>query len=163
MSLERFRSPWWQPGGHVQTIWSALCARSRLRGQQARPWRRERWETGDADFIDVDFSSHAVAADAPTLALFHGLEGSSASHYARAMAEVCAQRGWQLAVPHFRGAAVSPIACCAPITQAMRPRWTGYCAGCSHKQVVNCWPWAFHWGMRWRVGRGCSSRLHSRW
>lgn len=108
MSLERFRSPWWQPGGHVQTIWSALCARSRLRGQQARPWRRERWETGDADFIDVDFSSHAVAADAPTLALFHGLEGSSASHYAWAMAEVCAQRGWQLAVPHFRGCSGEP-------------------------------------------------------
>ncbi|MDR2299931.1 MAG: alpha/beta fold hydrolase [Comamonas sp.] len=107
MGFERFRSPWWQPGGHVQTIWSALCARSRLRGQQG-PWRRERWETGDADFIDVDFSSHAVAAGAPTLALFHGLEGSSASHYARAMAEVCAQRGWQLAVPHFRGCSGEP-------------------------------------------------------
>lgn len=103
MNLEQFRSPWWQPGGHVQTIWSALYARRHLRGQTVRAWRRERWETDDGDFIDVDFSSHAVPAAAPTLALFHGLEGSSASHYAQAMAHICEQRGWQLAVPHFRG------------------------------------------------------------
>ena len=103
MGLEQFRSPWWQPGGHVQTIWSALYARRHLRGQTVSAWRRERWETDDGDFIDVDFSSHAVPAAAPTLALFHGLEGSSASHYAQAMAHICEQRGWQLAVPHFRG------------------------------------------------------------
>ena len=103
MSFEQFRSPWWQPGGHVQTIWSALYARVSLAGKPAPPWRRERWNTPDGDFVDVDFSSHAVMADAPVLALFHGLEGSSASHYARAMADVCARRGWQLAVPHFRG------------------------------------------------------------
>lgn len=103
MSLERFRAPWWQPGGHVQTIWSALYARRHLQGQVVSPWRRERWETDDGDFIDVDFSSHTVPAGAPTLALFHGLEGSSASHYAQAMVQVCEQRGWQLAVPHFRG------------------------------------------------------------
>ena len=35
--------------------------------------------------------------------LFHGLEGSSASHYARAFAHRAARLGWAYAVPHFRG------------------------------------------------------------
>ncbi len=35
--------------------------------------------------------------------LFHGLEGSSASHYAQAFACLARQRHWRFAVPHFRG------------------------------------------------------------
>jgi hypothetical protein len=35
--------------------------------------------------------------------VFHGLEGSSASHYAEAFADVARVRGWSCAVPHFRG------------------------------------------------------------
>ena len=35
--------------------------------------------------------------------LFHGLEGSSRSHYAEAFAAFAAARGWDFAVPHFRG------------------------------------------------------------
>ncbi|MGU3629819.1 YheT family hydrolase [Comamonas sp. C24C] len=104
MNFEQFRAPWWQPGGHVQTIWAALCARE----AQIPAWRRERWDTPDGDFIDIDFSRHPASASAPTLVLFHGLEGSSSSHYAKALAQVCAQRGWHLAVPHFRGCSGEP-------------------------------------------------------
>ena len=39
----------------------------------------------------------------PLLVLFHGLEGSSGSHYAQAFADVASSRGWACAVPHFRG------------------------------------------------------------
>jgi uncharacterized protein len=39
----------------------------------------------------------------PLLVVFHGLEGSSASHYAEAFADVACGRGWYCAVPHFRG------------------------------------------------------------
>jgi len=39
----------------------------------------------------------------PLLVLFHGLEGSSGSHYAQAFADVATRRGWAFAVPHFRG------------------------------------------------------------
>jgi len=35
--------------------------------------------------------------------MFHGLEGSSASHYAIAFAHEAHRIGWQMAVPHFRG------------------------------------------------------------
>jgi hypothetical protein len=40
---------------------------------------------------------------APLLVLFHGLEGSSASHYAQAFAHWARTHGWRFAVPHFRG------------------------------------------------------------
>jgi predicted alpha/beta-fold hydrolase len=67
-------------------------------------WHRERWLTHDSDFIDVDWRLPlAEAKDAPLLVLFHGLEGSSQSHYAEAFAEETRQRGWHMAVPHFRG------------------------------------------------------------
>ena len=39
----------------------------------------------------------------PLLVLFHGLEGSSNSHYARALMHAARQRGWQGVVVHFRG------------------------------------------------------------
>lgn len=95
------RSPWWLPGGNVQTLWAALVAR---RHQGAAPrWRRQRWHSPDADFIDVDHASHETSSQAPLLVLFHGLEGSSASQYAVAFADVAAQLGLAMAVPHFRG------------------------------------------------------------
>ena len=45
----------------------------------------------------------SLASAPPLLVLFHGLEGSSGSHYAQAFADVATRRGWAFAVPHFRG------------------------------------------------------------
>jgi uncharacterized protein len=97
--MQTYRAPAWLPSGHLQTIWPALYGR-RTHGP-APVYQRERWTTPDGDFIDVDF--RLAAPGAPWLVLFHGLEGSSASHYAQAFAEVAQQRGWSFAVPHFRG------------------------------------------------------------
>jgi predicted alpha/beta-fold hydrolase len=89
-------------GGNVQTIWPALLAR-RFRGAPPA-FRRERWDTPDGDFIDVDFlADPPPPAGAPWLVLFHGLEGSSRSHYAQAFADWARSHGWAFAVPHFRG------------------------------------------------------------
>ena len=96
----RGQAPAWLPGGHLQTIWAARVARAEDGPPVA--WRRERWNTPDADFVDVDWVD-APKPDAPTLVLFHGLEGSRHSHYARAFACVARARGWRLALPHFRG------------------------------------------------------------
>jgi len=103
-----YRAPWWLPGGNLQTIWPALYAR-RVAGAPPR-YRRERWDTPDGDFVDVDWlaAPHAaVASPDPRgralLVLFHGLEGSSRSHYAEAFADWCARQGLAYAVPHFRG------------------------------------------------------------
>ena len=51
----------------------------------------------------MDFQVGDESADAPMLVLFHGLEGSSASHYAQAFAHWARERGWRYVVPHFRG------------------------------------------------------------
>ena len=103
----RYRAPAWLPGGNLQTIWAAMLSRRTL-GELPR-WRRERWPTPDGDFIDVDWLDDGEDAalrplpSTPLLVLFHGLEGSSSSHYAQAFACLARQRHWRFAVPHFRG------------------------------------------------------------
>jgi uncharacterized protein len=131
----QYRAPAWLPGGQLQTIWPALFARRHF---GPRPeYRRERWDTPDGDFIDVDFAQpsaqhstqssvlHSASqaesdahAASPLLVLFHGLEGSSRSHYAEAFADWAAQHGMQYAVPHFRG-------CSGEINRAPRAYHSG--------------------------------------
>ena len=97
-SQSAYRAPLWLPGGNLQTLYPALLAR-----RPAVSYRRQRWDTPDGDFIDLDWTAAPAASDAPLLVLFHGLEGSSNSHYARALMHAAAQRGWQGVVVHFRG------------------------------------------------------------
>ena len=92
--MSEYRAPWWLPGGHLQTIVAAFSPAPRV------TFAREAWETPDGDFIEVD---RAGASGAPLLVLFHGLEGSSQSHYARAIAAEALVRGFGFALPHFRG------------------------------------------------------------
>jgi len=102
----KYLSPRWLPGGHLQTIYPALWI--------PRPevsFRRERWVTPDDDFIDIDFVDGKPGQ--PMVVLFHGLEGSSDSHYARALMAAIQARGWSGAIPHFRG-------CSGELNQAPR-------------------------------------------
>lgn len=73
-------------------------------------YRRERLETPDGDFLDLDWVGEGTdRKDAPPLVvLFHGLEGSSGSHYARALMHAAATRGWHGLVVHFRGCSGEP-------------------------------------------------------
>lgn len=116
------------PGAHLQTVWPLL-----LRGGIALPdYRRERMETPDGDFIDLDWVAGRKPAPVmpaprafgtspwppgattdlddktPLVVLFHGLEGSSHSHYARALMHAVAARGWHGVVVHFRGCSGEP-------------------------------------------------------
>jgi predicted alpha/beta-fold hydrolase len=94
----QYVAPRWLPGAHAQTIAAAkLVPRPRV------AYRRERWDTPDGDFIDVDFAAPEPLDGAPTVVLFHGLEGNSHSHYALAVMRAVADRGWRGIVPHFRG------------------------------------------------------------
>jgi uncharacterized protein len=97
--MMNYAAPLWLPGGHLQTIWPAL------HGHRPNPplplYRRERWTTPDDDFIDVDWSPGPPRET--LLVLFHGLEGSSESHYAQAFADFARHRDFSFAVPHFRG------------------------------------------------------------
>jgi len=88
------------PGGHAQSIYPLLIK------PQPFPYRRERWETPDGDFIDLDWNDAVPASSqkiAPLIVLFHGLEGSSNSHYALSLMGTLKAIGWSGVVVHFRG------------------------------------------------------------
>jgi predicted alpha/beta-fold hydrolase len=98
----KYVAPYWLPGGNLQTIWSALYAR-RVFGPEP-VFRRERWTTPDSDFIDVDWLvGSSDSPGHPLMVLFHGLEGSSRSHYSEAFADFAQEQGLAYVVPHFRG------------------------------------------------------------
>src|SRR5271154_1192606 len=69
-----YRAPLWLPNSHVQTIVPALFARL-----PAVAYRRERWDTPDGDFIELDWlvpepqaRSEAASSSTPLFVLFHG-------------------------------------------------------------------------------------------
>jgi predicted alpha/beta-fold hydrolase len=98
--MKPYRAPWWLPGRHVQTVLPAL------RPPAGVALTRERWETPDGDFVDVDWAGDGAAPR--TVVLFHGLEGGSGSHYARSVAAHASAHGWRVALPHFRGCSGEP-------------------------------------------------------
>ena len=96
-------APWWLPGGHLQTLYAALATpRPRV------TYERERWDTPDGDFVDIDWLAPRESQAQPLVVLFHGLEGGSRSHYAQALMAALRDRGWRGAVVHFRGCSGSP-------------------------------------------------------
>lgn len=127
-----YRSPRWLLGGHAQTIYPYFLPRPAI------AYRRERVATRDGDFWDFDWvdapgarrargappataATRAtatpppspappapVASHAPVVVLFHGLEGSARSHYARGLMKEVAARGWCGVVAHFRGCGGTP-------------------------------------------------------
>jgi predicted alpha/beta-fold hydrolase len=96
-------APFWLPGGNLQTIWPALYSR-RVFGPHPH-YLRERWTTPDQDFIDVDWLQDLRKGSPPRtlIVMFHGLEGTSRSHYSEAFADYAYEQGFSFAVPHFRG------------------------------------------------------------
>jgi predicted alpha/beta-fold hydrolase len=63
--------------------------------------RRERLDTPDGDFLEIDRIDGA-SADAPRLVILHGLEGTPRSRYARGTMVEAARRGWGADLLYFR-------------------------------------------------------------
>ena len=80
----------------MQTIYASLFLRVAPVNYQ-----RERLELPDGDFLDFDWTESVPSA--PVVVLFHGLEGSSSSVYARNLMRLVQARGWNGVVAHFRG------------------------------------------------------------
>lgn len=113
-----YRSPRWLLGGHAQTIYPYFLPRPAI------AYRRERVPTSDGDYWDFDWLDAPAAPHgslstpasrdapeapgAPVVVLFHGLEGSASSHYARGLMAALAARGWRGVVAHFRGCGGTP-------------------------------------------------------
>lgn len=73
--------------GHAQSLFGVMA-----RPKVPLPIRRERRETPDGDFVDLDLVDGVKGQ--PTLILLHGLEGSSSSGYIQLMLREAQQRGW---------------------------------------------------------------------
>lgn len=95
-----FASPWWLPGGHLQTLWRRFGPAPPLEHL------RERVELHDGDFIDLDWAREAGrgadASDSIALIL-HGLGGCSRSPYVLALQSLLAEHGLSSVAMNFRG------------------------------------------------------------
>jgi len=90
-----YRAPWGLANGHVQSIWPAVGRRV-----PRVPWQRERIETPDDDFLDLD----VWASNEDRVAILsHGLEGNSNQPYIRGMAQALRRRGWDVVAWNCRG------------------------------------------------------------
>jgi uncharacterized protein len=97
---ESFHAPAWIRGAHAQTIGGRL-----LRKTGGVSFQKERIETPDGDFLDLEYASvdgYALAPDAPVVLKLHGLEGSAHSGYSVELARALAQRGVRSVGLNFR-------------------------------------------------------------
>lgn len=89
-----YRAPFCLRNGHLQTILA-----SSVRKADAGLYVRERIDTSDGDFLDLDWSrtgSRRVAV------LSHGLEGSSHRPYVVGMARMLNRSGWDVVAWNYR-------------------------------------------------------------
>lgn len=83
-----YQTPFWQLGGHLQTIVPSLFRKVSFSYHQ-----RERLELTDGDFVDLDW--HFISAEPKKLVIItHGLEGDSQRHYVLGMAKLFTQTGY---------------------------------------------------------------------
>jgi predicted alpha/beta-fold hydrolase len=81
--------------GHVQTIYAAL-----VRYVRGVNYRRERMDTPDGDFLDLDYSEVGLG---PYAILVHGLEGNANQPYMRGMVRALNVRGVNTVSINLRG------------------------------------------------------------
>lgn len=84
---------------HAQTIAAAL-----LRSTRGPRVRRERWDTHDGDFVDVD----VLDGGPEQVLVLHGLEGSSHAGYVVECLRQAHARGWGAVALNFRGCSGVP-------------------------------------------------------
>ncbi|RTR05082.1 hydrolase [Halomonas nitroreducens] len=87
---------------HVQTLLP------RLLPGPAPCLREEILELPDGDFVELAWAGPPPGAPAPLFVLFHGLEGSVRSPYARQLLAAARRRGWRAMLMHFRGCGAHP-------------------------------------------------------
>ena len=97
---ESFHAPAWIRGGHAQTIGGRL-----LRKTGGVSFRKERLDTPDGDFLDLEYATVEglpLTEAAPLVLKLHGLEGSAHSGYSVELARSLARRGVRSVGLNFR-------------------------------------------------------------
>jgi len=101
--IEPFVPARWLRSRHAQTI----CGRL-LRREPPLPFRRERVDTPDGDFVDLDFPELGAGEAAPLVVLMHGLEGFARRGYALNVYRELAARGVAAVGLNFRSCSGEP-------------------------------------------------------
>ncbi len=97
-----FHPVFWLPGGHLQTLGGKY-----LRRPGPLPLRRERWDTPDGDFLDLDFLE-GLEDSSPLVLVLHGLEGFSRRPYVLSAMEALARQGLASVGLNFRSCSGEP-------------------------------------------------------
>ncbi len=95
-----FKSAWWLPEGHSQTLWRKFA------GSPVVNHARERIELSDCDFIDIDWltaEDPAKNSAQPLVLILHGLCGSSSSSYVLSLQTLLIENNFDSVVMNFRG------------------------------------------------------------
>lgn len=94
-----YSPPFLFKNGHVQTIYQ------RFRSVNGEVYQRERIDTPDDDFLDLDWLRQGADR---LVVLCHGLEGSTDRSYMRGMAQAFHRRGWDVLAWNYRGRSGEP-------------------------------------------------------
>ncbi|MFK7863467.1 MAG: YheT family hydrolase [Pseudohongiellaceae bacterium] len=98
-----FKSAWWLPEGHTQTLWRKFTASNEIKH------RRQRVNLKDGDFIDLDWhepeNSNSISSRhySAIAVLIHGLCGCSLSPYVVALQKQLAQEDIASVAINLRG------------------------------------------------------------
>jgi len=95
-----YKPPFLFANGHIQSILPVLCRK--VRGVS---YTRERFETPDNDFMDLDWSKRGSDT---LVIILHGLEGNSCRAYALGMIKICNKNGFDAVALNFRGCSGEP-------------------------------------------------------
>ena len=95
-----YKPPFLLGNNHLQTVLPTL-----FRKVKGINYKRERIETPDGDFIDIDLS--LIDSDRAVV-LSHGLEGKSDRAYMKGMIRAFSKRGWDGISFNFRGCSGEP-------------------------------------------------------
>ncbi|MCD2259167.1 YheT family hydrolase [Psychroserpens luteolus] len=92
-----YKVPFWFRNGFIATVYSGL-----FRKVNGLKQKRERIETRDQDFLDIDWS-YAEKSSKEVVVLLHGLEGHAQRPYITGTAKLFNEHGIDAASVNFRG------------------------------------------------------------
>ncbi len=98
-----YRPPFPFTNGHIQTLYPTLFRVV----PETRP-QRERIETPDGDFIDIDWHRASGSKSEKLVVVSHGLEGNARKKYPLGMAVFLNSLGWDVICLNFRGCSGEP-------------------------------------------------------
>ena len=97
LPVPSYKPPFPFTSGHLQTIYPTLFRKT----PPATP-ERERIETPDGDFIDIDWHRSCTGSCRGLAVVSHGLEGHSRKKYPLGMARCLSAGGWDVICLNFR-------------------------------------------------------------